>query len=102
MCPVHAFTVIQEAQEAVNNLHSFLESKPSIREKLLSGADIKDNEELKQAEELREQASKQAETIHIAARMLKAVVGRNHPEFATNRQQDAAEFLQYILETMER
>uniref|UniRef100_A0AAY4A1N0 Ubiquitin carboxyl-terminal hydrolase n=1 Tax=Denticeps clupeoides TaxID=299321 RepID=A0AAY4A1N0_9TELE len=38
----------------------------------------------------------------IAPRMFKALVGRGHPEFSTNRQQDAQEFLLYFINMVER
>ncbi|KAM9805526.1 ubiquitin carboxyl-terminal hydrolase 5 isoform X3 [Syngnathus typhle] len=40
--------------------------------------------------------------IGIAPRMFKALVGRNHPEFSTNRQQDAQEFLLHFINMVER
>lgn len=38
----------------------------------------------------------------IAINMFKHLVGRGHPEFSTNRQQDAVEFFQYLLQLIER
>ncbi|XP_072175278.1 ubiquitin carboxyl-terminal hydrolase 5-like [Diadema setosum] len=38
----------------------------------------------------------------IAPRMFKSLVGRGHPEFATNRQQDAQEFLLHLFSIIER
>nr|XP_037284301.1 LOW QUALITY PROTEIN: ubiquitin carboxyl-terminal hydrolase 5-like [Rhipicephalus microplus] len=38
----------------------------------------------------------------IKPRMFKTLVGRNHPEFSTKRQQDAQEFFLYFLELVER
>lgn len=38
----------------------------------------------------------------IRPSMFKALVGKNHPEFSTMRQQDAGEFLAYLLETIRR
>lgn len=38
----------------------------------------------------------------VAPQMLRALVGRGHPEFSSGRQQDAAEFLQYFLELLSR
>uniref|UniRef100_UPI003AAB5D15 ubiquitin carboxyl-terminal hydrolase 5 isoform X4 n=1 Tax=Centroberyx gerrardi TaxID=166262 RepID=UPI003AAB5D15 len=40
--------------------------------------------------------------IGIAPRMFKALVGRGHPEFSTNRQQDAQEFLLHFINMVER
>ncbi|XP_028280205.1 ubiquitin carboxyl-terminal hydrolase 5-like isoform X2 [Parambassis ranga] len=40
--------------------------------------------------------------IGIAPRMFKALVGRGHPEFSTNRQQDAQEFLLHVINMVER
>ncbi|XP_054477564.1 ubiquitin carboxyl-terminal hydrolase 5 [Anoplopoma fimbria] len=40
--------------------------------------------------------------IGIAPRMFKALVGRGHAEFSTNRQQDAHEFLLYFINMLER
>ena len=34
--------------------------------------------------------------------MFKALVGRGHPEFSTNRQQDAQEFLLHLLNMVDR
>jgi len=34
--------------------------------------------------------------------MFKALIGKNHPEFASNRQQDALEFFQHLLERLDR
>uniref|UniRef100_A0A8C9TRM6 Ubiquitin carboxyl-terminal hydrolase n=1 Tax=Scleropages formosus TaxID=113540 RepID=A0A8C9TRM6_SCLFO len=38
----------------------------------------------------------------IAPRMFKALIGRGHPEFSTNRQQDAQEFLLHFINMVER
>ena len=38
----------------------------------------------------------------LAPRMLKHAVGRNHVDFCTGQQQDAAQFLQYYLEQLDR
>ncbi|XP_041125466.1 ubiquitin carboxyl-terminal hydrolase 5 isoform X1 [Polyodon spathula] len=38
----------------------------------------------------------------IAPRMFKALVGKGHPEFSTNRQQDAQEFLLHFVNMVER
>ncbi|CAI5639422.1 unnamed protein product [Oreochromis niloticus] len=38
----------------------------------------------------------------ISARMLKALVSRGHPEFSSNRQQDAHEFLLHMINLVER
>uniref|UniRef100_A0A665VJY3 Ubiquitin carboxyl-terminal hydrolase n=1 Tax=Echeneis naucrates TaxID=173247 RepID=A0A665VJY3_ECHNA len=38
----------------------------------------------------------------IAPQMFKALVGRGHPEFSTNRQQDAQEFLLHFINMVER
>ncbi|XP_056270598.1 ubiquitin carboxyl-terminal hydrolase 13 isoform X3 [Pseudoliparis swirei] len=38
----------------------------------------------------------------VPPRMLKALVGRGHPEFSSNRQQDAHEFLLHIINMVER
>ncbi|GJQ10629.1 hypothetical protein GpartN1_g2420.t1 [Galdieria partita] len=38
----------------------------------------------------------------IAPRMLKKAVARSHPEFSSMRQQDASEFLQFLLVTLQR
>jgi ubiquitin carboxyl-terminal hydrolase 5/13 len=38
----------------------------------------------------------------ITPRSFKSLVGEGHPEFSTNRQQDAAEFFQYLLQLIER
>ncbi|KAM9798431.1 ubiquitin carboxyl-terminal hydrolase 5 isoform 1-T1 [Neosynchiropus ocellatus] len=40
--------------------------------------------------------------VGIAPRMFKALVGRGHPEFSTNRQQDAQEFLLHFINMVER
>ncbi|XP_076010710.1 ubiquitin carboxyl-terminal hydrolase 5 [Genypterus blacodes] len=40
--------------------------------------------------------------IGIAAQMFKALIGRGHPEFSTNRQQDAQEFLLHFINMVER
>ncbi|XP_062848799.1 ubiquitin carboxyl-terminal hydrolase 5 isoform X1 [Trichomycterus rosablanca] len=40
--------------------------------------------------------------IGIAPRMFKALVGRGHPEFSTNRQQDAQEFFLHFVNMVER
>uniref|UniRef100_A0A8C8D7Z6 Ubiquitin carboxyl-terminal hydrolase n=1 Tax=Oncorhynchus tshawytscha TaxID=74940 RepID=A0A8C8D7Z6_ONCTS len=44
----------------------------------------------------------QGDQVGIAARMFKALVGRGHPEFSTNRQQDAQEFLLHFINMVER
>lgn len=46
-------------------------------------------------------ASLQGDQIGIAPRMFKALVGRGHPEFSTNRQQDAQEFLLHFINMVE-
>lgn len=38
----------------------------------------------------------------VAPRMLKAVLGKGHPEFSSTRQQDAHEFYQHLLTVLER
>jgi len=38
----------------------------------------------------------------VSPGMFRALIGRNHPEFSSGRQQDAAEFLQYFLEQLSR
>jgi len=38
----------------------------------------------------------------VAPQMFRSLIGRNHPEFASGRQQDAYEFLQYFLEHLAR
>lgn len=38
----------------------------------------------------------------IAPQMFKSVIGRGHPEFSTNRQQDAQEFFMHLLSLMDR
>lgn len=43
----------------------------------------------------------QGDQIGIAPRMFKALVGRGHPEFSTNRQQDAQEFLLHFINMVE-
>ncbi|CAB1456301.1 unnamed protein product [Pleuronectes platessa] len=40
--------------------------------------------------------------VGIAPRMFKALIGRGHPEFSTNRQQDAHEFLLHYINMVER
>uniref|UniRef100_A0A8C9VY85 Ubiquitin carboxyl-terminal hydrolase n=1 Tax=Scleropages formosus TaxID=113540 RepID=A0A8C9VY85_SCLFO len=40
--------------------------------------------------------------LGIAPRMFKALIGRGHPEFSTNRQQDAQEFLLHFINMVER
>ena len=37
----------------------------------------------------------------IAPRMFKSLIGRGHPEFSTNRQQDAEEFLRHLFNIIE-
>uniref|UniRef100_A0A671T1G2 Ubiquitin carboxyl-terminal hydrolase n=1 Tax=Sinocyclocheilus anshuiensis TaxID=1608454 RepID=A0A671T1G2_9TELE len=44
----------------------------------------------------------QGDQLGIAPRMFKALVGRGHPEFSTNRQQDAQEFLLHFINMVER
>jgi ubiquitin carboxyl-terminal hydrolase 5/13 len=34
--------------------------------------------------------------------MFKSVIGKNHPEFSTMRQQDAVEFFQHVMTAIER
>mmetsp|Transcript_68344 Transcript_68344/g.192737 ORF Transcript_68344/g.192737 Transcript_68344/m.192737 type:complete len:826 (+) Transcript_68344:80-2557(+) len=38
----------------------------------------------------------------VAPQMFRALISKNHPEFASGRQQDAGEFLQYFLEQLAR
>ncbi|EDO49878.1 predicted protein, partial [Nematostella vectensis] len=38
----------------------------------------------------------------ISPHMFKSLIGRGHPEFSTNRQQDAQEFFAHLLETIDR
>ncbi|XP_028984778.1 ubiquitin carboxyl-terminal hydrolase 5 isoform X4 [Betta splendens] len=40
--------------------------------------------------------------LGIAPQMFKALIGRGHPEFSTNRQQDAQEFLLHFINMVER
>uniref|UniRef100_A0A665VK07 Ubiquitin carboxyl-terminal hydrolase n=1 Tax=Echeneis naucrates TaxID=173247 RepID=A0A665VK07_ECHNA len=44
----------------------------------------------------------QGDQTGIAPQMFKALVGRGHPEFSTNRQQDAQEFLLHFINMVER
>ncbi|KAF3839261.1 hypothetical protein F7725_017978 [Dissostichus mawsoni] len=44
----------------------------------------------------------ETDQIGIAPRMFKALIGRGHPEFSTNRQQDAQEFLLHFINMVER
>lgn len=43
----------------------------------------------------------QGDQIGIAPRMFKALVGWGHPEFSTNRQQDAQEYLLHFINMVE-
>lgn len=43
----------------------------------------------------------QGDQIGIAPRMFKALVGQGHPEFSTNRQQDAQEFFLHFVNMVE-
>lgn len=43
----------------------------------------------------------QGDQVGIAPRMFKALVGQGHPEFSTNRQQDAQEFLLHFINMVE-
>lgn len=43
----------------------------------------------------------QGDQIGISARMFKALIGRGHSEFSTNRQQDAQEFLLHFINMVE-
>uniref|UniRef100_A0AAX7TZK3 Ubiquitin carboxyl-terminal hydrolase n=1 Tax=Astatotilapia calliptera TaxID=8154 RepID=A0AAX7TZK3_ASTCA len=47
-------------------------------------------------------AEPRGDQIGIAPQMFKALVGRGHPEFSTNRQQDAQEFLLHFINMVER
>ena len=38
----------------------------------------------------------------IAPQMFKSVIGRGHPEFSSNRQQDAEEFFTHLFSTIDR
>lgn len=50
-----------------------------------------------------EQAPEQKEVQDgIAPRMFKALIGKGHPEFSTNRQQDAQEFFLHLINMVER
>src|SRR3546814_19044816 len=53
-----------------------------------------------------EAADAEAETLRarntIAPRMLRHLVGKGHAEFSSNRQQDAMEYFQHLLEFMNR
>uniref|UniRef100_A0A8C5B510 Ubiquitin carboxyl-terminal hydrolase n=1 Tax=Gadus morhua TaxID=8049 RepID=A0A8C5B510_GADMO len=44
----------------------------------------------------------QGDQVGIAPRMFKALIGRGHAEFSTNRQQDAQEFLLHFINMVER
>ena len=69
---------------------------------LLSDRYVKQNEELdtsenqNQSEEEKEkEKEKGVRNTSIKPRMFKRLIGKNHPEFSTNRQQDVAEYLRY-------
>uniref|UniRef100_UPI00358F787F ubiquitin carboxyl-terminal hydrolase 5-like isoform X2 n=1 Tax=Myxine glutinosa TaxID=7769 RepID=UPI00358F787F len=47
-------------------------------------------------------AGEQPEQMGIPPRMFKALVGKGHPEFSTNRQQDAQEFFLHLINLVER
>nr|XP_058970629.1 ubiquitin carboxyl-terminal hydrolase 5-like [Pocillopora verrucosa] len=55
-------------------------------------------------QEHQEKAEKQTdqEQDGIAPHMFKTVIGRGHPEFSTNRQQDAQEFFMHLLSAIDR
>lgn len=55
----------------------------------------------KDSQETTEQQADQ-EQDGIAPQMFKTVIGRGHPEFSTNRQQDAQEFFMHLLSTVDR
>jgi len=40
--------------------------------------------------------------VVVAPQMFRSLIGRGHPEFSSGRQQDAAEFVQYLLEQLSR
>ena len=47
-------------------------------------------------------ASSPEKTLGVTPSMFKTLIGKGHPEFSTMRQQDAQEFLQHILSTVEQ
>ncbi|XP_033097730.1 ubiquitin carboxyl-terminal hydrolase 5-like isoform X1 [Anneissia japonica] len=49
-----------------------------------------------------EDETKEKSQVGIAPRMFKSLIGRGHPEFSTNRQQDAQEFLLHFMNIVER
>lgn len=49
-----------------------------------------------------EPASEPPAEAAVAPRMLKALLGRGHPEFSTGRQQDAFEYLMHLVEATAR
>mmetsp|Transcript_23484 Transcript_23484/g.30695 ORF Transcript_23484/g.30695 Transcript_23484/m.30695 type:complete len:861 (-) Transcript_23484:288-2870(-) len=49
-----------------------------------------------------EEEHKKVNEVIVAPRMFKSLVGRGHVEFSSGRQQDAAEYLQHLLEFMTR
>ncbi|CAJ1402872.1 unnamed protein product [Effrenium voratum] len=51
---------------------------------------------------LREGADEEDPKLVMAPQMFRTLIGRGHVEFATSRQQDAAEFVQYFLEQLAR
>ena len=71
---------------------------------MLSGTYSK-REELKDEESFKTDETKgklQRKQVGLKPRMFKALIGRNHPEFATMKQQDALEFLQHVLDVVEK
>ena len=49
-----------------------------------------------------DKGNKDDDMVWVAPRMLKHLVGQGHAEFSSGRQQDAAEYMQHLLEVSKR
>uniref|UniRef100_A0A4W4FMJ3 Ubiquitin carboxyl-terminal hydrolase n=1 Tax=Electrophorus electricus TaxID=8005 RepID=A0A4W4FMJ3_ELEEL len=106
------FTVPDFQERYVSNIDKILDEAPSdptqdfktqvakLGHGLLSGEYSKPAPD--PADDLSAPSEPRGDQVGIAPRMFKALVGRGHPEFSTNRQQDAQEFLLHFINMVER
>uniref|UniRef100_A0A4W4FKU2 Ubiquitin carboxyl-terminal hydrolase n=1 Tax=Electrophorus electricus TaxID=8005 RepID=A0A4W4FKU2_ELEEL len=94
------FTVPDFQERSVVSLSCFFFDRAKLGHGLLSGEYSKPAPD--PADDLSAPSEPRGDQVGIAPRMFKALVGRGHPEFSTNRQQDAQEFLLHFINMVER
>uniref|UniRef100_A0AAQ6A9T3 Ubiquitin carboxyl-terminal hydrolase n=1 Tax=Amphiprion ocellaris TaxID=80972 RepID=A0AAQ6A9T3_AMPOC len=102
------FTVPDFQSKYVSNIDKIIDEAPSdptqdFKTQVAKlGYGLLSGEYSKPAPDAGDENVEKYDQIGIAPQMFKALVGRGHPEFSTNRQQDAQEFLLHFINMVER